>query len=172
MVRVYLDNDISSAISRRDLSETELVALDQLLELARAGKIALGTSRQSHREMERAPSKYQGQLKRGLTGLDIASDDHRLLGFSTSSDQYGGFFAGPLITDIVDEQLHAKLLGVGLKRDDANHFMYAVHNGFEWFVTKDHNFLNRSDLLASLSPSITICTPTKLVSELSRVLAS
>jgi predicted nucleic acid-binding protein len=161
MLRVYLDNDVSSAISRRDLPQSEMLALDQLLEWGRDRRIVLGTSRQSHREMERAPAQYQPQLKSGLTGLDIASDDHKLLGFSTSR-----FFVGPLITDIVDEHLHASLREAGLRGDDANHFMYAAHNGFERFVTVDGDFLARADVLASLRPSVGVCKPSELVSEL------
>lgn len=167
MISIYFDNDVSSAITRRDLSDVEIIALDQLLAWRDARKFLLGTSRQSHREMERAPSQHQHQLKAALAGLDIASDDHKLLGFSTSR-----FFAGPLITDIVDEELHAKLLATGLKKDDAHHFMYAAHNGFAWFVTMDRNFLNRSDVLASVCPSIGVCKPSELVSKLSLSLAS
>jgi hypothetical protein len=172
MIRIYLDNDVSSAITRRDLPNVEMVAVDQLLAWHHARKILLGTSRQSHREMERAPIQHQPKLKAALAGLDIASDDHRLLGFSTLSDQYGGFFAGPLITDIVDEELYARLMATGLKRDDAHHLMYAVHNSFAWFVTMDRNFLSRSSVLASICSSIGFCKPSGLISKLSPSFAS
>jgi len=77
-----------------------------------------------------------------------------------------------LITDIVDEHLHASLREVGLESDDANHFMYAAHNGFERFVTVDGDFLDRADVLASLRPSLGVCKPSELMSELAGSVAN
>jgi hypothetical protein len=55
MLKIYLDNDVSSAITRRDLEKAELDALDLLIDCKRHKRIILDTSRQSPREMERAP---------------------------------------------------------------------------------------------------------------------
>jgi len=90
MLKVYLDNDVASAISRRDLDKAELEAIDQLLEAKRSGNLDLGTSRQSPREMERAPSQHRAKLKTGLSEVAEAEDDHKVLGFHTQTDQYGG----------------------------------------------------------------------------------
>ena len=127
MLRVYLDNNVGSAIRRRDCEPAEIDAILQLLEWGRAGVIMLGTSRQSLREMERAPPQNRGDLKEGLTDLEIAKDDHKLLGSYTLTDPCGGYICNPLVTDIVDEPLYSRLLDAGLKPDDAKHFMYAVH---------------------------------------------
>jgi hypothetical protein len=84
MLKAYFDNDVVSAITRRDWDKAELAAIDQLLGMKRSGTIVLGASRQSLREMERAPSQHQAKLKTGLAELVLAEDDHILLGFHTS----------------------------------------------------------------------------------------
>ena len=89
MLKIYLDNDVASATSRRDWDKAELDPIDQLVEWHRDSKIVLGTSRQSPREMEGAPAEYQDKLKKGLSELGLAADDHRVLGFSTLIDRFG-----------------------------------------------------------------------------------
>jgi hypothetical protein len=168
-MKVYFDNDVVSAISRRDGDVAELRAIDQLREEARAGRIVLGTSRQSQWEMERAPPHHQAKLKTGLSGLNVSEDDHKLLGFYSLTDQYGGFISNPMFTDIVDEQLYSYLLDCGLKPDDAKHLMYAVHTGHERFLTCDRGILYRRSDLEKRCPSIRVQKPSELVAELSIV---
>jgi hypothetical protein len=169
MLRCYLDNDVASTLNKshnETRDKKEIDAVNQLKEWDKAKKIRLGTSRQSLREMERAPAQYQGDLKTGIATLDIAQDDHKVLGFFDLSDRYGGYICNPIVTDIVDEPLYSQLQKVGLKPDDAKHFMYAVHNSYERFVTWDKNFLNRRAELLKLRPSIQIQKPSELVDEL------
>jgi hypothetical protein len=166
---VYLDNDVASGLTRRDLPNIEGGALDQLVEWAQKGRVTLGTSRQSLREMERAPARYRDNLKRGLANMPLAQDDHRVLGSFTVVDQYGGCIANPLVTDVVDEPLYSELLVAGLKPDDAKHFMYAAHNRFAWFLTCDAGILGRSRNLEKLCPSIHVGRPSELVAELRAV---
>jgi hypothetical protein len=166
MLKVYFDNDIASAITRRDLDKSELVGIDELLEANRKGLLAVGTSRQSPRELERAPVRHQAKLKEGLSELDLARNDHSVLGFQTHADQYGGYVANPLVSDIVDAYLYADLLAAGLKSDDAKHFMYAVHNGYQRFLTCDKGFLSRRTALESRCPEIRIQKPSELTSEI------
>jgi hypothetical protein len=167
MLNVYFDNDVASAISRRDWDKAELGLIDQLLEANRSGILAVGTSRQSPREMERAPSQHQAKLKTGLSELHLAKDDHKVLGFHTNADQYGGCISNPLVTDIVDGQLYEDLLAAGLKDDDAKHLMYAVHNGYRRFLTCDNGILSRRAILENRCPSIRIQRPSELAAELS-----
>ena len=167
MLKIYLDNDVSSAITRRDLEKAELDALDLLIDCKRRKRIILDTSRQSPREMERAPAQYHGNLKKGLVELGQAAKDHKFLGSYTLSDQYGGSITNPLVTDIVDEPLYSQVLATGLKSDDSKHLMYASHNHYERFVTCDGNFLNRRADLERLCPSIRIQRPSELVAEFS-----
>lgn len=166
---VYFDNDVASAVSRRDWDKAELDAIDRLLEAKRAGKIALGTSCQSPREMERAPTPHQAKLKTGLSELDLAKDDHKVLGFHTQTDQYGGCISNPLVTDIVEDQLYSDLLAGGLRTDDAKHLMYAVDNGYQRFLTCDNGILSRRVGLEKRCPSIRIQRPSELAAELSVV---
>jgi hypothetical protein len=168
MLRVYLDNDVTSAISRRACERAELAAVDQLLEWKRAGKIILDTSRQSPREMDRAPREHQDGLKEGLADLGMAPIDHQALGSYTLTDPYGGSICNPLVKDIVDESLYSDFLATGLGADDAKHLMYAVHNGYERFVTWDRHFINRRTILEKRCPAILIRKPSELVGELSK----
>jgi hypothetical protein len=57
---------------------------------------------------------------------------------------------------MVDEQLFASLKTAGLKDADARHFMYAVHNGCDRFVTTDPDFLDRRTQLQALGRGILI----------------
>ena len=167
MLKVYFDNDVASAVSRRDLNEAELRAIDQLLELHRSRRIVIGISRQSSREMERAPFPYQSNLKAGLSGLQRAEVDHVVLGFHTQTDPYGGFISGPLVTDIVDKPLFLELREkIGLEDDDAKHLMYAVHNGYARFLTCDSHFLTRRTAIERRCPSIRIQKPSELAADL------
>jgi len=169
MLRSYLDNDVTSALNKYNnekREKKEIDAVKQLKEWNKAGKVFLGTSRQSLREIERAPAQYQVDLKNGFTSLDIAQDDHKVLGSYTLADRYGGYICNPIVTDIIDEPLYFQLQKVGLKIDDAKHFMYAAHNRYERFVTWDKNFLNRRTELRRICPSIQIQKPSELVAEL------
>jgi hypothetical protein len=165
MERCYLDNDVSSAISRRDLDKAELDAIDKLLDWKRSGKIIIETSRHSLREMERAPFQYRAKLKEGIADLSLAKDDHRVLGFHMQSDLYS-CIACPLVTDIVDEQLYSDFRNAGLKMDDAQHLMYAVHNGYRRFLIGNKDFLGRRVALEKRCPSIHIQKPSEAVSQL------
>ena len=168
MIKVYLDNDVASGISNRDLDKAEQDAIDQLLNWQHSGKIEVGTSRQAIREMERAPFQYQAKLKTGISNLGLAENDHRVLGFNMQTDQYG-CISSPLVTDVVDEQLYADLLKAGLETDDAKHLMYAVYNSYQQFLTCDKGILKHRIDLKKCCPSIQIQKPSELVVKLSVV---
>jgi hypothetical protein len=55
---------------------------------------------------------------------------------------------------------------LGLQEADARHFMYAVHNGSDRFVTADGDFLNRRPQLEALGKGMLIRRPSELVAEL------
>lgn len=171
-MRVYFDNDVASAISRRDWDTAEQDAIDRLLEWNRAGRIVLGSSRQSAREMERAPLQHQAQLKTGLSGLNISTDDHRVLGFYSLTDQLGGFVSNPMVTDVVNESLYSDLTSYGLKADDAKHLMYAVHQGFQRFLTCDRGILNRRAAIENRCSTLKVQKPSEFVAELTSGCAS
>ncbi len=81
----------------------------------------------------------------------------------------GGFISNPLVTDIIDEQLFARLKAAGLKDADARHLMYAAANGCDRFVTLDPDFLNGREVLQAHCQGLRIVRPSELVAELSGV---
>jgi hypothetical protein len=165
MIRICADNDVASAKQKRDLRSAEMTALDRIFELHDQRKLVLEISMQSLREMERAPAKYQNELKMAVAKIGTAKENSKLLGFATMSDQYGGFSTQPLVTDLVDEKLYASFGSMGLLEDDAKQLMYAVHNGYDRFLTCDRDFLNRRSDLEKHCGSLRIQTPAEFVEE-------
>lgn len=176
MIRVYIDNDVASAITRlctEKRPKVEKKALVQLLRWKATGQIILATSVQSEREMGRAPNQYQAGLKKGLDGLEMAKYDHKAVGSTTVTDPYRGFVSFFPLTEIVDQKLYDDLVAAGLEDDDAKHLMYAATNHYERFLTWNHKHLlnkNRKAKLEELCPSIKIQKPSELVAELGCVL--
>lgn len=167
MLRVYLDNNVASAITQRDGASIELVALDQLREWNQSGKIVLGSSRHTLREMERAPARYQDSLRAGLADVEVSANDHRVLGSFTQMDQFGGCVCNPMVSDVIDEPLYADLIAFGLDADDAKHLMYATQNDFDYFVTNDSDFLRRRSSIETRCSPIRVRKPSEMVSEFS-----
>jgi len=167
---IYLDNDVASGISRRDLDSTQQASLDRLLDAHAKGRVAVRVSRHSDREMERAPSKHQQELKKGIKDVDRVPNDHNVLGFFELSDPYGGFISNPIVTDIPDPTLFERFCSTGLKNDDAQHILYAALNGMTFFVTCDQRILSRRNqiepLLASASRTIAIRSLDEVCAEL------
>lgn len=169
VLRVYVENSVVSARTRRDADALELSAIDWLFTLNESGDAGVRSSRQSIREIERAPARYQAELKGGLADVEIVRNDHVVLGFHNQSGPYGDSVSYPLVTDIVDRDLYSRLVAIGLKVDDAKHLMYACHNGCERFITLDSDFLadGRRSELESVCGGIRIQTPSELRAELS-----
>jgi predicted nucleic acid-binding protein len=90
-----------------------------------------------------------------------------LLGVRAQYDNHGNWYANcPILTEIVDEPLFAALKAAGLKDADACHYMYAVHNGCDRFVTTDPHFFDRRPKLQALGRGMLIQQPSDLVAEL------
>jgi predicted nucleic acid-binding protein len=168
LLRIYLDNDIASAITRLDLAPIELDAIEWLIAAHHASAVILGTSNHAKREIERAPAQYREGLKRGLTGLAYFEKDHRVLG-SFTLNTGRGCITNPIVTDIVDDAMHAELLTTGLKTDDAQHFSNAIHSGCDVLLTRDGPFLSRREALAKKYSTIRIRKPSELADELKGV---
>ena len=167
-MRVYLDNVIASALVLGDLAEpSEREALRSLQTQPRVGKLEIVTSRESWREQERTRSpETREELRNARCSVDVVSHDHRVLGFNMIDYGYRGFIASPLVTDIVDEPLFAKLRILSLKDADARHLMYAVANGCLRFVTTDPDFIDRRDPIHAACPTIRIVKPSELLAEI------
>jgi predicted nucleic acid-binding protein len=166
MTRVYYDNMLASAIVLDNLRwPTEMAALRTVERLHSKGLIKRVTSRESWREQSRTRDHGQREaLRDGQDLVSVVQADHRVVGFSQLEDQYGGFFASPLVSDVVDQALYDALTAAGLASADARHLMYAVHNGCDVFLTTDKHFTDRRPQLEkACSGRIRILRPSEFV---------
>jgi hypothetical protein len=100
----------------------------------------------------------------------IVRDDHRMLGSRANYDNHGNWYGNrPILTEVVDDALFTSAKGAGLQERDARHFMYAVHNACDRFVTTDPDFLNRRAELEALARGMLIKRPSELASELRKL---
>jgi predicted nucleic acid-binding protein len=163
-MKVYLDNNIVSAMVRSDLAADEMTAVRKIKSASADGKIEVVTSRETHREQSRTKNE---QLRAALEQdrPPLVKEDHRLLGIRA---QFGdGWFANcPILTEVVDESLFSTFKAAGLEDADARHLMYAVHNSCERFVTTDPDFLERRPELENSCRGLRIVKPTELAGEL------
>jgi hypothetical protein len=177
-MKVYLDNNIVSGMTRCDLPLVEMGAVWCLRREEDKGMLALVTSRQSWREQARTrDAAVRKALEDSRGDVKVVHDDHCVLGFSNQADQYGGFIANPLVSDAVDETLFADLKKVifpGLKvlkerdRSDVLHLVNAVCNHCDFFVTHDiKHFIDRRKDLESMCRGLRIVKPSELWAELS-----
>jgi hypothetical protein len=166
-MRVYVDNVVASGRVTGDLPPAEMEALQEIDRAHDAGRIKRVTSRESWREQDRTrDSAKRAKLEEARCEVSVVATDHVVLGFSHHQDQYGGFIANPLVTDVVDEPLFADLKSIGLQDADARHLMYAVTNDCQRFLTLDPDFIDRRSALRARCPSIQIVTLLELAEEL------
>jgi predicted nucleic acid-binding protein len=164
MIKVYLDNNVVSAITWHDCDAVEIDAIEMIRAWHNAGKIVLVTSRHTVREMERAPAERQDKLKSKVATMGIVDDDHRIHGFHTEADRRT-CTSYPLVSDVVDPTLFAALKTAGLDNNDGKHLMYAAHNQADVFLTLDKDFLGRKLALENLCPKKRIQKPSEFVGE-------
>jgi hypothetical protein len=141
-VKVYLDNNIVSAIAKDDTPK-ESDALDRLLQAWDDKKVDLVTSEVALREIK----AYQNELKRRLVErtyrllakVPIIPWD-QLAGMNSYGDQRT-WISTPIIQNDPD---YAALLAVGLKVVDAQHVFLAVKHMCHVFLTCDGGVLDRA----------------------------
>jgi hypothetical protein len=168
-VKVYLDNNIVSGRVRDDLKPAEMAAVRKIEAAAQRGELIIVTSREAWREQDRTPdADVRSQLERDRANVEVVREDHRMLGARANYDNHGNWYGtSPILTEIVDGELFTALKTEGLKDADARHFMYAVQNGCDRFVTDDHHFLkDRRPRLEALGRGTLIQRPSDLVAEL------
>ncbi len=167
-MKVYLDNVIASGKVLSDLEPPdEMAAVRTIEKCASQGALDVCTSRESWREQSRTRDGAKREtLEQARSDIPVVEKDHEVLGFSLQQDQYGGFIASPLVTDVVDNELFNDLRSQGLDDQDARHLMYAACNGCERFVTLDPDFLTRRVGLEARCKGIRIVKPSELVAEL------
>jgi hypothetical protein len=171
-ITAYLDNCIACGIIFGDLEAAQMAATRWIEQNAR-NEIQVVTSRESWREQDRTQaSGKKSKLEQSRGNVPVVQDDHRLLGFHTNTDQFGGFTCCPMITEVVDEELFASFRQAGLKDADARHLMYAVQNKCDRFVTTDPHFTDRRPSLEKLCRGLLIVTPVELMTELRSTILS
>jgi predicted nucleic acid-binding protein len=170
-VKVYFDNVIVSALVRGDLaSSDEQRALTLPQDHLNFRKLEIVTSKETWREQDRTRcERTREELRSSRDKTPVVSEDHKLLGFNSVDLGHRGFISSPRITDIVDEEIFAKLRAVGLKSGDARHLMYALFNGCVRFVTTDLDFLNRRTTIGATYSKIRIIKPSEMLEEIKKI---
>jgi hypothetical protein len=166
-MKAYCDNVIVSGSARGDLApDEEMAATRKLLGAAHDGRLELVTSRFTRDEQGRTKDEYvRFQLDQEWPNWAAVENDTGLLGVRTTFYD-GGFMSGPMLTEIVDEPLFAKLRAILPNAEgDARHLMYAVHNGCDYFVTIDtRDILPNRAALELLLPGLRLVRPSELAS--------
>jgi hypothetical protein len=166
-MKAYLDNVIASAMVRDDLTDPKEMAAVRKMQAAN-GQPIIVTSRETWREQDRTSDPVvRAQLQQARDKLELVTEDHLMLGNRARYDRRGNMYANsPILTEMVDETLFATFKKAGLKDADARHFMYAVHNRCDRFVTTDPDFINRRTQLEELGRGIRIQKPSELAADL------
>ena len=165
-LKVYFDTVIVSAAVMSDLPTGVMADVEKLVAAFADGKIDVETSRLTWDEHDGAKGTIKSKLLAARERFPVVPSDTKLLGINTIYYE-GGFMSAPRLTGIVDEALHKTFRAAGLKERDAQHLMYAVHDGCERFVTTDPHFLkSRRPTLEASCKGLLIGQPSELVSEL------
>jgi hypothetical protein len=145
-----------------------MTAVRKIEACAQRDQLKIVTSREAWREQDRTrDADLRSQFEEDRRNVEVVRDDHRMLGASARYDNHGNWYANcPILTEIVDETLFAALKTEGLEDADARHFMYAVHNGCDRFVTLDPHFLDRRPQLQAMGRGMLIQRPSDLATEL------
>jgi predicted nucleic acid-binding protein len=146
-ITVYLDTNITSRLAKADMTQPVRAALVNIVELFSQGKLDLVTSDLSKKEIDKLNSLPN--IDRDKWNLDVVVsllkkvpfvEDHKLLGFNSYWDRFGGY-SNPIIED---DAISAALRGIGLDRTDAHHLMVAIRAECDVFLTLDkRTILNR-----------------------------
>ena len=147
-MKVYLDNDIVSAIAKDDHA-AESDALDRLLKAYVEGKVHLVTSELTLKEIK----AYRNPLLRPsierifrlLEKVPIITWD-QLVGMNSYGDECT-WITAPMIQNDPD---YNALLALGLDPVDAQHVFVAAKNACDAFLTCDKSILQRAPAIGKL----------------------
>jgi predicted nucleic acid-binding protein len=147
-MKVYLDNNIVSAIAKDDTPK-ESNAIDLLLRASGDGKVDLVTSEVTLREIE----AYQDNAKRRLVERTyqllakvpiVRWDD--LIGMHSYGDSRT-WITAPMIQN---DPGYTALLALGLDVVDAQHLFVAIKNACDAFLTCDRSVLRLATEIKSM----------------------
>lgn len=119
-MRVYYDTNITSGRILRDLKpDPEMDALDELEALHAAGSLKRVSSKWSRIEQARTRDPIRrAAFEAQDHEMSCVQQDHRLIGFAHQDLGRLGFIASPIVSDVVDEAVFAKLLAAGIEEKD------------------------------------------------------
>ena len=170
-MKIYSDTDalLSNARHPDEKTQQEREALIALLAMHRSGDVIIHQSLVVYRELiATANEEQRKRLLADYEELKKVEHDQKLLGFNTVFDQLGGFTCSPMIADIQDEQMRAKLMHRGLTKQDAEHLTQAISNKCDVFLTRDERtIINPHRGWIESEFTIDIRKPTELLAELS-----
>ena len=174
VVKIYCDtNTLFHNVARHptDLkTQIELRALEQLLACYRRGKISMFRSRVNLREIEKTPDVEQlANLRADYEALQQIPKDERFYGTEKLiTDPRGGYIENPLVSDVWDEPLCAKLVERGLEIRDAQHITQALCNHCNVFLTCDEKTIIKphQQWIESSFPTLKVRRPSVMISEL------
>jgi predicted nucleic acid-binding protein len=151
-MKVYLDNNIVSAIAKDD-EPAESDALDRLLQAWRKGKVDLVTSELTLAEIKRyQDTRMRAAIERIfrlLEKVEIVRWDE-LVGMHSYGDART-WITSPLIENDPD---YNALLALGLKVADAQHVFVAGKQACDTFLTCDKGILLRAAGIKKIFPSL------------------
>jgi predicted nucleic acid-binding protein len=146
-MRVYRD---TASLRHNIRDENERAALEQLTKLfpmMLGSELLLLEAANTPPKTKRdtAAGTQRNLLIAEAKALELVAQEKVIRGFSHSSDQYGGFFACPMISDVPDETIRNELMKPGrLKQRDAEHVTLAICNSCDVILTLDEDILKLS----------------------------
>jgi len=158
-MKVYLDNNVVSAIAKDDTA-AESDAIDRLLAAQDAGKVDLVTSELTLDEIKRYSGPARKQVERTFRLLEkvptVRWDE--LLGIHSYGDSWT-WINSPLIQN---DPLYDSLLRIGVKMIDAQHVFVSAKQACAAFLTCDGGVLARADGVRALC-GVAVQRPSMLV---------
>jgi hypothetical protein len=140
-VKVYLDNNIVSAIAKVD-TPSESSAIERLLKARDQARVELVTSEVTREEIQRYHESVRppvDDIYQRLAKVPIVRWDE-LVGMNSYSDALTCVNT-PMIENDPD---YGKLLALGVKMIDARHIFVAVKNACDAVLTCDRGVLHRA----------------------------
>ena len=165
-LRAYLDTNLVSALAKRDIPQSEVDALLELVELMHRGRLALVTSSVTEEEIDRVPEEHRAPhqgiyalLKKIPVVAEAVARPRIVQALRPGVPR--------IITPATMEHADLNRLRQILPdSNDARHIFHALENGMTYFVTADRKTILRYAREIESKFPIRIVSPSQLVAEL------
>jgi predicted nucleic acid-binding protein len=139
-MKIYLDNNIVSAIAKDDHPD-QSIALDKLLEEAESAKVEIVTSQITRKEIENYRGQHRKVIDRiyRMIGKVTFVEDHTVVGAHSHWDRFGG----ESFPFVEDDPISSFLRKIRLDRTDSHHLMLAIRANCDVFLTCDEKSILR-----------------------------